>query len=109
MTPSESPSATWDAMTDQQKIEWLAISCMGAFRNARNGTLTLGKSPARPLGIDANAPVWYPLENTHDARQLVNEVAEKVGEGRLLDYVFDCGERTILPAICKAAYLAFQP
>jgi len=64
---------TTEAMTDTEITEALAVEVMEAFRNARNGSLTMGNVPAPPQGVDDNAPRWNPLTDWNDTMQVVAE------------------------------------
>lgn len=72
MKTNGTPSATWDAMTDQQKIEWLAVKVMG-WRRIQTDR---GFDWCDERHIKADGKYWNPLTDWNHWRQVEEKVME---------------------------------
>jgi len=113
MTPEPTPSATWNAKTEAEQVEWIAVEIM---KWAICGT-SKWYEPNTDYVRTAEA-TWNPLTNWNDWRSVEMKI---IKEGRLMmeyydsfskgcDTAMDVGFRFIeapLPKRCEALYLAY--
>ena len=130
-----SPSAQWDSMTSQQKIEWLAVNLMG-WKPSEDGGLWEGdgaifNARGKFYEIDRGqfCDVWSPLTNWNHTMEVVEMLRTKKGMWLLFDHFPYNGHKYVAYeatgcadhdygmhaygssaqlALCKAAFLAMK-
>jgi hypothetical protein len=82
MSTTTDKASAWDAMSDEQKVEWLATRVMGFNWNFSSGSFT--KTHIRPSIALFSKADWNPLTSWDAWRQ----VEEKVMEDKELPFIY---------------------